>query len=205
MIDNENQTEILILNAAKKVFINKGLEGARIQEIADEAGINKALVHYYFRSKEKLFDAIFQEAFQKFLPRIKETMSNDYPLIKKIEIFIDHYLDLLIENPHLPAFILHEINRDPNFKLVEILKSNGGIPLEPFFAQVQNEVDSGNIVPISPSHLIVNILALCVFPFAGKPIIKSIIFQDNSEKYEKFILERKQEITVFVISALKVK
>jgi TetR/AcrR family transcriptional regulator len=205
MSEQEKQTEALILAAAKKVFVNKGLDGARTQEIADEAGINKALVHYYFRTKEKLFDAVFQEAFNQFLPRISFMMVSDFPILKKIEIFIDTYMDLLIENPHLPAFIIHEVNRNPDFSLIEILRTKGGIQPEIFFAQVQKEVDAGNIMPINPPHLMINILGLCIFPFAGKPIIKGFIFHGDNEKYEKFIMERKQEVTQFVINALKVK
>ena len=77
MIIQEADTEQLILEAAKKVFFNKGFDGARMQEIADVAGINKALLHYYFRSKDKLFEAIFFDAFQQFIPRVVENMNAD--------------------------------------------------------------------------------------------------------------------------------
>ena len=84
MSEQELSTEKTILEAAKKVFLDKGFDGARMQEIADEAGINKALLHYYFRSKDKLFDAIFEEAFKQFLPNISDIMVSDISIEEKV-------------------------------------------------------------------------------------------------------------------------
>lgn len=122
--DIKQGTETRILEAAKKVFIRKGLDGSRMQEIANEAGINKALLHYYFRSKQKLFEAVFSYAFIKFLPKVTEVLNADMPFLKKIEIFIDNYIDLLIENPFLPIFILNELYRQPE-KLIYLIRSSG--------------------------------------------------------------------------------
>ena len=100
-------TEKLIMEAAKKIFGRKGLDGARMQEIADEAGINKALVHYYFRSKEKLFEAVVNETFLSFFPKVLSLMSNpSISLFKKIESFVNLYISLIQENPHIPGFMV---------------------------------------------------------------------------------------------------
>ena len=113
MTVQDKNTETLILDTARQIFIEKGFDGARMQEIADKAGINKALLHYYYRSKQKLFEAIFDESFKKIIPRIFEFMSSSKSLEFKIEQFVSSYIDILIENPHLPSFVLHELNRNP--------------------------------------------------------------------------------------------
>jgi len=203
MIDNDINTEKKILEASKIVFLEKGFDGARMQEIADKAGINKALLHYYFRSKEKMFDAIFQEAFQQFFPKVAEIMMTEKPLFEKIEFFIDSYISMLANNPHLPGFVMHEINRNPD-RIANIIKSSGIKP-EYLAMAIQKEVDAGVINPINPIHLIVNMIGMCLFPFMAKPIIQGFIFNGSSEAYQKFLTERKKEVTAFVINSIRKK
>ena len=99
----KDNTEEKILNAAQRVFVEKGMDGARMQEIANEAGINKALLHYYFRTKQKLFEAIFKKVFKSILPNIMEMVHSDLPIEKKLEIFIEKYIELLLKNPFVPT------------------------------------------------------------------------------------------------------
>src|SRR3954452_616752 len=106
-------TEEKILNAAKKVFLTKGMDGARMQDIADEAGINKALLHYYFRSKDKLFEQIFLKVTTSFLPKIFLILKGEDTLFEKIERFCEVYITQIIKTPYVPIFILNEINRQP--------------------------------------------------------------------------------------------
>ena len=125
----DKSTEERILEAAKKVFVQKGMAGARMQDIADEAGINKALLHYYFSNKEKLFEMIFLEAASKLFPRINAIFSSDQPLFEKIESFCEEYIAVVMENPYLPLFVLYEINQDPAYfmnKLVPGVIAPGG-------------------------------------------------------------------------------
>lgn len=197
----ELSTEQAILKAAKKIFIQKGMEGARMQEIADEAGINKALLHYYFRSKDKLFEAIFTDAILKLVPNIMEMMKSDLPLFTKIELFTTNYIDAFTENPFVPGFIMHELSRDPS-KIVNMVK-NAGINPQPFFDQVKKEAESGNIIPVNPYHLIVNMLSMCIFPFVATPILMNVLFDKNAETYKEFILQRKNEVPEFIINAIK--
>ena len=123
-MEKDRNTEGIVLAAAKKVFILKGMDGARMQEIADEAGINKSLLHYYFRSKEKLFEEIFKDTFAKFIPKIDVLLSSNKSLEDKIKEFVKEYLELLQKNPHLPQFILQELNRNPD-RLVELMSLAG--------------------------------------------------------------------------------
>jgi len=203
MSERELNTEQTILKAAKKIFIQKGMDGARMQEIADEAGINKALLHYYFRSKDKLFEAIFTEAILKLVPNIMEMMKSDLPLFTKIEIFTGNYIDAFTENPFVPGFIMHELSRDPS-KIVNMVK-NAGINPQPFFDQVKREADAGNIIAVDPYHLIVNMLSMCIFPFVATPILMNVLFKNNAESYSQFIAQRKKEVPEFIINSIKKK
>lgn len=179
------------------------MEGARMQEIADEAGINKALLHYYFRSKDKLFEAIFTEAFQRLVPNILELLNSELPLFKKIEMFAEKYIDAFIENPFVPGFIMHELSRDPD-KIVNVIR-NVGINPAVFIRQIDQEIENGNINPVNPYHLIVNMLAMCIFPFVATPILMNILFDRNAQTYMEFILQRKKEVPHFIINAIKKK
>jgi AcrR family transcriptional regulator len=203
MSESELSTEQTILETAKKVFLDKGFDGARMQNIADKAGINKALLHYYFRSKDKLFDAIFEDAFMQFLPNIGQVLMSDMAFPDKIRAFVGHYIDMLLNNPHLPIFIMRELQRAPE-KIVLLLKKSGIDP-EITAAAFQREVVEGKMVPIPLPHLIVNMIGLCVFPFIGRPIIEGFIFNNNTEAYNKFLLERKTQVADFIINAVQVK
>ncbi len=197
----DSTTESSILEAAKHVFVLKGFEGARMQEIADEAGINKALLHYYFRSKDKLFEAVFIDAFVKFVPTILITLNSNSPLFRKIEVFVDHYIEVLSKNPFIPGFILHELSHNSE-RLSKIIRTVGLNP-DQFSEQVLAEINAGNINPIDPRELLVNILALCIFPFAGKPILKIVLFKNNEEEYAEFLNKRKHAAAQFIINSIK--
>jgi AcrR family transcriptional regulator len=203
MSADEQNTERLILEAAKKVFLDKGLDGARMQEIADEAGINKALLHYYFRSKDKLFEAIFEEAFEKILPRVSEVIRSDASLFEKLWAFIDHYIDILSANPHLPLFIFYELKRNPG-RLIRSFNQSG---IEPdlMVSAILNEIKEGRIRPVDPYHLMVNLLSMCIFPFVARPMIIGVMMKGDSDGYQRFLAERKTEIMTFIINSIKIE
>ena len=112
-IKKDLNTEQRILEAARKAFMHKGMSGARMQDIADEAGINKALLHYYFRNKDQLFEMVFKEAFTRFLPRLNQLIESDLGLFDKIETFVGDYIEMALQNPFLPLFVLNEMNKQP--------------------------------------------------------------------------------------------
>ena len=201
MSEKDLNTEQKILAAANKVFVEKGLEGSRMQEIADEAGINKALLHYYFRSKDKLFEAVFIEAFNKMVLQVIGLLKTDLPLFDKITLFTEQYIDLFIKNPFIPGFVLHELSRNPD-RVVDLI-SNMGIQPEIFIHQIQQEIEQGRIIPIDPRQLIVNMLAMCIFPFVAKPILNTIIFQGNTDAFNEFIEDRKTAVPKFIINSIK--
>ena len=203
MTTQDINTKAIILDTARQVFVEKGFDGARMQEIADKAGINKALLHYYYRSKQKLFEAIFDESFQKIIPRILEFMVSSLPLADKIEGFVSSYIDLLIAYPHLPSFVLHELNRNPDRIGDMLLK--GGINPKLIINQLAERMTKENYAKIDPQQLIVNMLSLCIFPFVARPIIQIVLFDKDPEKYQEFISNRKKEVTRFILNALEKK
>ena len=203
MEPKKDSTEEKILDAAKTVFLAKGMDGARMQEIADEAGINKALLHYYFRSKERLFEAIFSHIVKFAFPEITRIIASDEPIVSKIEQVIDAYLGLLLKHPFIPGFIMKELSRDPSglFKMVVKFGFNPQIVLD----QVQKAMDNGEIKKMDPCHMVVNIISMCVFPFAARPILNHLIFKDDTKALETFYSERATVIKKFVIDAIVIK
>ena len=198
------ETEFKILEAARRVFIYKGYAGARMQEIADEAQINKALLHYYFRNKEKLFETIFDEAFSTFVPAIQDIINSEITPSQKIELFIDTYLELLKNNPYLPSFILTEINRDSE-KWFKSIESKIGAFLIQIAEKIGTILNSSEFTNIDPRHILVNIIALCVFPYAAKPVMQGLLFENNAEKYVEFLNERGKIIKMLIINSINTK
>ena len=203
METKKDSTEDKILEAAKNVFVAKGMEGARMQEIADEAGINKALLHYYFRSKERLFEAIFSEIIKFAFPKITRIAQSDEPFVTKLEQVVDAYIDLLIKHPFIPGFVMKELNRDPSGLFKMVVKF--GLNPQFFFDQIQLAMDRGEIVQMQPRHLAANIVSMCIFPFAARPLISFVIFKDDQVALEAFYAERAEVIKKFVIDAIVIK
>jgi TetR/AcrR family transcriptional regulator len=166
----EQHTEEKILEAAKNIFLKRGYFGTRMQDIADEAKINKALLHYYFRNKDKLFEKIFVEAFGKIYYTAMSTLSMDIPFIEKIGLFIDKYIDIICENQYLPAFIIHEMSHNPEH-LEEVFSNHFAEIPTAFIGQINEEIKASRIKPIDPRQLIINILSLCIFPILAKPLM----------------------------------
>ncbi|MFH1296943.1 MAG: TetR/AcrR family transcriptional regulator [Bacteroidota bacterium] len=168
--------------------------------MADEAGINKALLHYYFRSKENLFEAVFQDAFSKIMGRVKEIFFSDMPLMEKIQAFLTNYLDMITENSYIPWFILNGFYERPEqlkaiFEKTEI---NPAQLMEHLRSQIKKEYQ----LDMEPFHIWLNVLSLSIFPVVAKPMIREI-FQLSEETYSQILKERKQVVPQFFINALK--
>jgi len=198
----DETSEEKILDAARAVFLHKGMAGARMQEIADEAGINKALLHYYFKSKELLFDRVFLQAAGKLFPKMHEILNGDLPLFEKIEKFVDAYIGIMSENPYLPLFVLNEIQRDPEGFYKRMSSALNFPRPEKFLLQIDQEIKAGNIKPVSPLQLLMTMLSGTVFPFVAKPLFQAHIGMDEFQ-FRQFILQRRTEFSRFMIGALK--
>ncbi|MGE5419024.1 MAG: TetR/AcrR family transcriptional regulator [Chloroflexota bacterium] len=202
MINNDKQTEEKIFDAAEKVFEEKGLSGARMQNIADKAGINKSLLHYYFRTKEHLFEAVFiklaSRVFSKFTPIFDEKMSIE----DKIRFFFREHIEFLRKNPRLPGFILNEINHNPE----RIKKLVSQIDIKQVWKTVLDqhryELHKYNITEENLPQLLSSIVSLSVFPFAARGIFETV-FDKFGSNFDSFIEERKEYAAEFVIRSIR--
>ncbi|MCL5128291.1 TetR/AcrR family transcriptional regulator [Algibacter sp. L4_22] len=197
----DENTEEQILDAAKSIFQSKGMDGARMQEIADKAGINKAMLHYYYRSKQMLFEAVFKNAFSLLAPQLNTILNDDSLIEEKVRNFTSNYITFIVKHPYLPNFIIQELNRNPDFMLK--MKGTNGFPnIEKFKKQVQYEVENNIIKPISAEQLFINIMALNIFPFVAKPLIM-VFTNTDDDAYKKLIEDRKTEVADFIINSIK--
>ena len=197
-------TEQNILEAAKKVFTKRGYAGARMQEIADEASINKAMLHYYYRSKEKLFKVILEETMTGVINQFADALDKEGSVLEKIETVVRVYISNLRKSPHLPLFVLHELSQN-RIHFLEGIK--GRVDHMPnflsFFQQILTEQQEGKIKAIPPIHLLLNIMSMCVFPFVAKPLFCNLM-EIPEKQFDEMMEQRVGEITSFVTSALEV-
>ncbi len=198
----ERPTEEQILDAATQVFHQQGFAGARMQKIADEAGINKSMLHYYFRSKDKLFQKVFQESVRQFFPVIFKVLNSDLGLVPKVEKLVETYYEIFKDNPHLPSFIIHEMNQHPD-RFKEFMDTVGveEIPVK-FAKQIQAEIKAGQMKKINPQEFIINTIGLCVFPVIARPMVETV-FQMDDEQFLEFLERRKKELPKFILNAVK--
>ena len=201
MAENDKLTEERIFEAATEVFIHKGMDGARMQDIAGHAGINKALLHYYFRTKDQLFNAVFEMIAKKILKKFAPVFDENLSLDEKIRFFFKEHITFLQENPGLPGFILNEVNRNP--ARIKKLLSNIDFELlwQNLYEQHKDELEKYNITKAAMPQLMISIAAMSVFPFAARGIIEGILEKAGID-FNKYIEERKVFAAEFVINAI---
>jgi AcrR family transcriptional regulator len=197
-IEKNNTTEEKIKEAARRVFTSKGYAATRTRDIAEESGYNLALINYYFRSKEKLFDIIMLEHMQLFIHSVMGIVNDPVTsLQEKIELLISHYIDMLIKNPDIPLFVLSEINANPA-KLAAKLgfghMERGNI----YLVKQWKELTAAKKIPNNnPLHILMNVLSMTIFPFVASPLIKNRT-GISQEEFNKLMLERKKLIPVWI-------
>ncbi|WP_445666471.1 TetR/AcrR family transcriptional regulator [Fodinibius sp. AD559] len=200
-MSEELQTEEQILEAAKQVFQERGFAGGRMQEIADEADINKSMLHYYFRSKDKLFQKVFEDSIRQFFPEILKVLNADLAFVPKVEKLVETYYEMFKKHPHLPRFVIHEMNQHPD-RFREFVKRTGFEIPERFVKQIRAEIESGNMRKIDPREFIINTIGLCVFPLIARPMIETV-FDMSEDQYQQFLEQRKKELPKFILNAVK--
>lgn len=199
--EKPKNTEEEILEAAKNIFQTKGMMGARMQEIADKAGINKAMLHYYYRSKQLLFEAVFKNAFSLLAPQLNAILNDDSTVEEKIKNFTNNYISFIYKHPYLPNFVIQELNRNPGF-IEKIQRSSAFPSLDKFNAEVQKEVEAGILKPIDGKQLFVHIISLNIFPFVATPLIKGLL-KLSDDNFKEMMEERKTEVSEFIINSIK--
>lgn len=201
MTENEKLTEDKIFEAATEVFLEKGMDGARMQDIANQAGINKALLHYYYRTKEKLFSAVFEMIAKQILKKFAPVLDENLSLEEKIRFFFKEHISFLQKNPRLPGFLLNEVNRHPE-RIKKLLASIDfdGLWLI-IYEQHKEEFNRYNITQATLPQLMISMAAISVFPFAAKGILEGILGKVNVD-FNDFMEERKEFAAEFVIKAI---
>ena len=195
------EAEEKILEAARSVFIRRGYDGARMQEIADEAGYNKSMLHYYYRDKDSLFHEVFIGVARQIIPPIINVLDEDLELMDKLDKVIEMELTNLGKHPYMPGFMIQELNSHPE-RIPEMVKDLDIHLPDKFIRQVKLAVSTGEIEPIKPAQLIINVLSLCVFPYMGCPLITSVLHLGD-EEYNHLLEERKKLLPKFIRKALQ--
>ncbi|MCB0521178.1 MAG: TetR/AcrR family transcriptional regulator [Lewinellaceae bacterium] len=194
-------TEAKIKEAAKKVFLKKGYDGTKTRDIADEAGVNLALVNYYFRSKEKLFNEVFDESAFAVARAINSIFDSDLPLEVKIYKLTEQFTELFLGQPDIPLFTVYEANRNAD-KMYEQVglkdRTKSGI----FEKQLEDEAAKGNIRPITRMHLEIVLVGLLSFPFMSRPVL-AVNGIAGKEAFEKFVREHQKIVPEMVMTYLR--
>jgi AcrR family transcriptional regulator len=188
----EAQTEKLIKEKAKLLFFQKGLLNATTQEIADEAGVNRALIHYYFRSRELMLDTLLNETLIEKKQRVRSVLTSDLPFKKKIAHYINVLIDYGLTYPYLDNFIISETAKNPD-KIREFCSKDTVKSSDLIRDQLEKEIKNKNLAPISAEHFMVNLSSLCNYPLLAKSVLQTIHGMTDTA-YRKFLLERKQII-----------
>lgn len=208
-MNGTSDTEAAILEAARRVFVRRGTAGARMQQIADEAGVNKALLHYYFDDKSTLSAAVFREAARSLFPRVLRVLGSEMSLEEKVERVVRIELDHLSRNPFLPGYILTELHSQPD-RAEELIASLAGdtarslVPevLETLRSQLGARAREGTLRPIDPRQFVVNLISLCIFPFAAAPMLETMLGLDQ-RKFRRFIQRRKEILPTLFFRGLQ--
>jgi TetR/AcrR family transcriptional regulator len=202
---NLRNVEQDIIEGARKVFQEKGYKGATMRDIASEANINMAMLHYYFRSKDNLFYLVFDDAFRVLYHKIHQIITDDrIDLFEKIRIIVSEYISFFEINPYLPQFIMGEVIRNPE-KVGQRIRStiNPEETFKVFSDQLREQYEKGIIREISVYSLILKIISLCVFPALARSVISEIIDVETVEMV-KYIEISKSEVSDFIINSIKI-
>lgn len=206
---HDGETESRILDAAKAVFIRRGTSGARMQDIAEEAGVNQALLHYYFRSKEKLSEAVFRDTAGRMFPALIQIVGSDMSLTEKIDLIVDTYLTQMTRTPFIPGYVISELHHHPE-RIRQLLGqlADGDISTltKPAFdrleKQLSAEARAGHIRRMNAPQFFVNLVSLCIFPFAARPMLHAAFGFDDDD-FASFIEQRRKDLPVYIRSAIQ--
>jgi len=206
---HDGDTEARILAAAHAVFVRRGTAGARLQEIADEAGVNKALLHYYFRSKDRLAAAVFQSVARQQLPRVFELLASDLTIEEKVRRAVSLLLEHLLKAPYAPGYILSELSRHPE-RTPQFVQAVLGVEVgsvvpglrKTLGRQIAERVRAGTMREISVEQFVVNLQSLCLFPFVARQMLCAVMQLDDAG-FGRFIAERKRILPDFILEGLR--
>jgi len=195
------RTEQVIQDAAKSVFLEYGLYGARMQVIADRAGINKALLHYYFRNKERLFDKVFGNALERYFENMEVISDQSLSIHERVHILADRFIDFLEEYPQMSIFLIKEISSNQvlfHEKVMNYKKDNLSL-----IGLVESGRKDGVLKEVDPVFFFVNLMSLCTYPFLAMPMIKVILSHNHVADSEYSTEKLKASVHEFINLNLK--
>lgn len=198
-------TEAEILKAAEQEFMLRGFDGAKTASIARAAGVTHAMLHYYFRTKEQLFERILTDKMNLMGRSVLTAFGNpELPLLERLKDGISQHFDFLVENPDLPRFIINEVFSRP--ERYEIMRRGVSRIIDKLMQSVQQELDSmaaqGEIVPVDVRMLMLDVVSLNIFPFITYPMIKPLL-GDIAADRERFFEQRKAENIEVIMRRIK--
>lgn len=202
----EQNVEDKIIDAARHLFYEKGYSGTKMRNIANKADVNLALLHYYFRTKDKIFEIVFNEAFSMLFSKLDKALSKGTDIFDKIRLMVKCYVDVAAKNPQLPLFIINEISINPKLVMSVVGKhktANGSTTnLEIFFKEIEEASDQQKIKPVKPIVLFIDILSLSLFPFVAKDLLMSTLHTDK-KAFNQILKGRAEHISCNIINSLK--
>lgn len=198
-----------ILDAARRVFMRRGTDGARMQEIAAEAGVNQALLHYYFRSKDRLAERVFLDAAGQLFSALAPAVSADAPIEVLVEQFVHHYIDIVRQHPFIPGYVVSELHHHPE-RAPDLLSrvtgsANGAVAraaLEGFRAKLAARVAAGTMRAVEPRQFLVSVVGTVVFPFLARPVLSAAMRLDEAG-FDAFLDERRAMLPGLLLNALR--
>ncbi len=188
----DQNTELKILEAAEYIFQKEGYTGARMQSIANHASINKAMLHYYFRSKEALFMKVFESKYNLISNALTKQINTERTIYEILDDVIDLYYDTFLVHPYMPAMVLCTFNYHPEFVLKIERKAQVAI-----LSKFKHSIETGEIKPIDPIQVMTTIMSLCIAPFAAKPLMMHSTGLEEKEYFK--MLQLKKEIIKDII------
>jgi TetR/AcrR family transcriptional regulator len=198
---DDRETRERILDAAHAVFLRKGTANSRTQEIADEAGVNKALVHYYFGTKAALADAIFERALGTIAPRIFGILADPSRSIEeKVPAIVREQIDFHSARPYFAGYLLSEMHAEPE-RVARLFGRQGGVPLDVLRRQLREGARAGTIRPISAEQFVVSLMGLLIFPFAIRPALGPLLSLD-ANRWPAFLEERRRLLPDLFLAGL---
>ncbi|MDX2429833.1 MAG: helix-turn-helix domain-containing protein [Bacteroides sp.] len=178
----QTDTELKIVASAEKLFYQKGKAGTSMQDIADDAGINRTLLNYYFRTKDQLFEAVFRKAMAGFVPTVAALFSSDIAFEKLVPKLIHTIIDAMIASPQIPIFVLQELSSNPD-RMPQVMRDLGVDP-QLVISKVEDQAHF--------MQLIMNLISLCIFPFAARPVVTGLLFNGDNDAFVEAMHQRKE-------------
>ncbi len=183
MATDKNHTgglEARIVDAARQLFIERGFVGTSMSDIASRAGINRPTLHYYFRTKERMFDAVFGGIVGTLVPRVKDiVLQPDRPIGERVASVVDAYYDVFEANPGLPMFIVREMHRDFDGVVRTIMELRLGQYIESVRQGLQGEMDSGRLRQVPMRYLFLTFYSMLTMPFVAGNLCRTVLLDEG--------------------------